>query len=295
MPGYPRLACSHLRVDVGWQPAIDGLTFTMTGDHVLVLGAARALFEAAAGMRPVVRGELSIEGRSANEAIRTGLVAAAPLDPPLPGSWTVRQYAIWSARLAGHSRAAARSLATEALERMQITSMMMNAKLVTASPPVRRAAVIAAALATGAGTLLVEDPVLGLPEESGQPLARATAGALDDRRTVLFAARLPLQSPLTIAADEAIVVAGSLVVAQGAPAEIAASERTLALRVHGDVDAFLRAVEARGAHALAAPGAPPPAYVRVDLGPLAARDLLHIAAESNAVVLELRPLARAFA
>jgi hypothetical protein len=33
----------------------------------------------------------------------------------------------------------------------------------------------------------------------------------------------------------------------------------------------------------------------VDLGPLAARDLLRIAAESRAVVVELRPLARAFA
>lgn len=294
MPGYPRLACVHLRVDVGGLPAIDGLTLTSTGDHVLVLGAARALFEAAAGMRPVARGDLFVEGRSAMDAVRAGLVACVPLDPPLPESWTVRQYATWSARLAGHPRATALSLAAEALERMQITSTM-KVKLLTASPPIRRAAVIAAALATGAATLLVEDPVLGLPDESAQTLARATARALNDRSTVLFAARMPLQSPLTIAADEAIVITGSQVVVQGAPAEIAASERAVALRVHGDVDAFLRAIEARGAHGVAALGARPPVYVRVDLGPLVARDLLHIAAESDAVVLELRPLARSFA
>jgi hypothetical protein len=35
--------------------------------------------------------------------------------------------------------------------------------------------------------------------------------------------------------------------------------------------------------------------VRVELGPIAARDVLRIAAESQAVVVELRPLARAFA
>src|SRR5580704_12086212 len=47
----PLLAASSLRVDVGGSPAVDGLTLATTGDRVLVLGAARALFEAAAGLR----------------------------------------------------------------------------------------------------------------------------------------------------------------------------------------------------------------------------------------------------
>jgi ABC-type multidrug transport system ATPase subunit len=290
----PRLASSHLRVDVGGVPAIDGLTLLSTGDHVLVLGAARALFEAAAGLRPIAHGELLVEGRAAIESVRAGVVSCAPLDPPLPGAWTVLQYAAWSACLVGHDRATARELATEGLMRMQITSMA-NTKLAVAPLPVRRATVLAAALATGATTLLLEDPALGLPDEAGHLLARATARATDDRRTVVFAARVPLESPVALAADEAIVIDGSFVTAQGAPAEIAASERTLALRVHGKVDAFQRAVEARGGRALVATGAPPPVHVRVDLGPLCARDLLQIAAASDAVVLELRPLARPFA
>jgi hypothetical protein len=70
---------------------------------------------------------------------------------------------------------------------------------------------------------------------------------------------------------------------------------TLALRVHGEAAGFARAVEAAGGRAEVATGALPPVPVRVELGPLEARDLVRIAAETGAVVVELRPLARAFA
>jgi ABC-type multidrug transport system ATPase subunit len=274
-------------------PAIDGLALASAGDHVLLLGSPRALFEAAAGMRPVARGTLLIEGMRARQAIRAGVAACAPLDPPLPNAWTVVQYVTWSARLAGHPRRAAAALAADALERLHIGPLAAR-KLGLASTELRRATAITAALATGATTILIEDPTVGLTPETAHPLVRAAMRALQDRRTVMFAARVPLESPLALAADEAIVLDASHVSAQGPPAEIAASEKTLALRVHGDVEAFRHAVEALGARAVVDPGAPPPAYVRVELGPLAASDLLGIAAESNAVVIELRPLARAF-
>jgi ABC-type multidrug transport system ATPase subunit len=290
----PVLALSEVRVDVGGVPAIDGLTLTSTGEHILVLGAPRALFEAAAGLRPTSRGRLLVEGVPMPHAIRAGLVACAPLDPTLPGSWTARQYVAWSARLAGHGRATSLSLAGEALERLRIAPLART-KLAAGLPHVRRAVVIAAALATGAATLLVEDPTPGLGDEDAHALARATTSATGERHSVIFAARVPLESPLALDADEAIVITGSQVGAQGAPAEIAARERTLAVRIHGDLAAFVVAVEAQGGHAVAAGDAKPPVHVRVDLGPLAARDLLRIAAESNAVVVELRPLARAFA
>ncbi|MGA7121947.1 MAG: hypothetical protein WBY94_17700 [Polyangiaceae bacterium] len=289
-----RLASSHLRVDVGGVPAIDGLTFATTGDHVLVLGAARALFEAASGLRRPARGEISVEGRAPSTAIRAGLAACAPLDPPLPPRWTALQYVAWSAGLAGQPRAAAFAMAIEALSRMQIESMSRT-RLGGASLPVRRAVVLAAALATGASTLLLEDPVSGLSGEAAHVFARAVARAQDRLHTVTFAARIPFESPLALAADEAIVIDGSHVAAQGAPAEIAAAENTFALRVLGNVDGFRRAVEAQGGRADVANDAPFPVHVRVDLGPLLARDLLRIAAETDAVVMELRPLGRAFA
>src|SRR5579864_3403099 len=116
-PVPPILECSHLRVDVGGVPAIDGLNLTSSADHLLVLGAARALFEAAAGLRTIARGTLMVEGTSARETIRAGLAACAPLDPRLPGAWTVVQYVTWSARMAGYGRRAAVALAADAIDR----------------------------------------------------------------------------------------------------------------------------------------------------------------------------------
>jgi ABC-type multidrug transport system ATPase subunit len=296
IPGDNRAPClsvSDLRVDVGGVPAIDGLTLASTGDHVLLLGAARALYQAAAIARPIARGEVRVEGLSPRDAMRAKVAAYAPLDPAMPGSWTVSQYVVWSARLAGHPRGTAASLAGEALERMQLTSVG-KAKLASAPLSQRRAVAVAAAIATGAGTVFMEDPVAGLPDEAGRPLARAAARATSDRRTVVFAARVALESPIALAADEAIVVDEAHVVAQGAPAEIAAAERTFALRVHGDVDAFVRAVAESGGQAVSWVGGPI-AHVRVELGPMAPRDLVRIAAKTNAVVMELRPLAACFA
>ena len=290
----PSLSFSHLRVDVGGAPAVDGLTLQSTGDHVLVLGAARAVFDAAAGLRPVSHGELLVGGMEPREAIRAGALAAAPLDPALPSAWTVLQYVTWSARLSGHERATAAELTEEALARMQLGAAAKT-KLGVAPVPVRRAAVIAAALATGASTVLLDDPASPLADDSALSLARIIARAHEDRRTVVFASRVRLESPLALAADEAIVVDGREVVAQGPPAEIAAAEKTLSLRVAGNLAAFRRAIEERGGRTEVHGAAPPPCHVRVELGPLAARDLVRIAAECDALVVELRPLSRAFA
>jgi ABC-2 type transport system ATP-binding protein len=288
------LTASDLRVDVEGVPALDGLTLATTGEHVLVLGAGRALFDAAAGLRLASRGELRIDGASPRAAVRERIAACAPLDPPLPPRWTLLQYVTWSARLAGHARGEAGRLAADALDRMQLASSA-SSRLRSAGPSMRRATVLAAAIATGAGAVLADDLLAGLPEDVARPLARVASRALADRKAVLFAARLPLESPLALFADEAVVVDGSEVAAQGPPAELAAAERTMALRVEGDVGAFCRAVEAAGGRVFATPGGPSPIHVRVELGPLAARQLLQIATEANAVVVELRPIGRAFA
>jgi ABC-2 type transport system ATP-binding protein len=289
----PIFAAASLRVDVHGYPAVDGLSLTTTGERVLVLGAADALFEAAAGLRPSARGGLRVEGRTPIDAVRAGVVAGAPLDPPMPPRWTVEAYVTWSARLAGHPRRTAKQLAADALARMSLDTMAAT-KLGRAVLLVRRATVLAAALATGATTLFVQDPLTGLPADSASPFARVLSRALADRRTVFFGGRLRLESPLALAADEAVVVFGSSVAAQGAPAEIAAAERSLSVRVVGDVRAFIEAVRGAGGRVLE-PAAGSPSRVSVDLGPLATHDLLRIAEASKVVVLELRPIARAFA
>jgi ABC-type multidrug transport system ATPase subunit len=288
------IEASNVRIDVAGTPAIDGLSLRSTGERVLVIGAASALFTAAAGMRAIARGEMRVEGVAPVEAMRMGIAAGAPLDPPMPSRWTVRQYVAWSARLAGQGRVTAGALATDALARLELSSLA-DTKLGDAPSVVRRGAVLAAALATGAATVLVEDPLAALPPELAASLAAVVARALADRRVAFFAARVPLGSSIALAADEAIVVEGAAVAMQGAPAQIAASDRAFALRVLGNVRAFADAVEARGARLLAGNRDVSPASVSVELGVLRTSDLLRIAAATNVVVLDLHPLMGAFA
>jgi ABC-type multidrug transport system ATPase subunit len=303
-PGVPPLlSAASLRVDVSGTPTVDGLGMSSTGERILVLGAPAALFEAAAGLRRPSRGEIRVEGMAAVDAVRARVSAPAPLDPPMPPRWTARQYVVWSARLAGHARAQASELAAEAHARTRLESVA-DRRLGVAALAARRATVVAAALATGATTLLIEDPTAGLPSGSALAFSRVLARALADRRTAFFAGRMRLESPIALGADEAIVIAGNQVAAQGAPAELAAAERSFALRVTGDTAAFARAVVEQGARLLtAAPGEAPAGApdaattgrVSVELGPLGTRDLLRIARAANATVLELRPISGAFA
>jgi len=146
---------------------------------------------------------------------------------------------------------------------------------------------------------LIEDPTVGLADDVAHAFARRIARAVEGRRVIFFAARIPLESPLALAADEAFVLRGSQLAAQGAPAEIAAAERSFSLAVAGDVRAFASALLAEGASLLA----PIPdeaaskggARLAVRLGPLGTSDVLRIAASHQATVVELRPIAAAFA
>jgi ABC-2 type transport system ATP-binding protein len=224
------------------------------------------------------------------EASRAARVAAAPLDPPLPPRWTVRTYVFWSVRLAGVRRAQARLLAAEAMGLLKI-EQAADVEIGRTDLAVRRATVVAAALATRAELLLLEDPTSNLPDDAARTFARSIVQATEGRRTIVFAGRLPLASALATDADEAVVIAGSDVTAQGAPGELAGQERTVALRVHGDCEDFSRVARERGATVV---GAGP--LLRIDLGAtLKVTDLLAVARETEAVVIEVHPVARAFA
>jgi ABC-type multidrug transport system ATPase subunit len=208
----------------------------------------------------------------------------------LPPKWTARQYVTWSARICGHAKTDARSLADQAIERMQMKSVA-DERLAKAAPQTRRATSIAAALATGAKTLLLEDPTRGLPDDVARNLARVLIRALEGCGWAVFASSVPLASPLAMDAEEAIVIAGDVVVAQGAPAELAARERAYAVRVLGQAAEFSRIASSRGAR-VSGHGA----ELTIDLGEsLAVSDLLRAAQDARATILELRPLAHALA
>jgi ABC-type multidrug transport system ATPase subunit len=286
----PLLEIVRVRIDVAGVPAVDGLSAATTGDRVLVLGGAGALFEGASGVRTPSHGELRLRGETARTAVRAGTAAGAPLEPPLPPKWTAREYVTWSARICGYARKDAGSLAAQAMERMQMNALA-DEPLAKASTQTRRATSIAAALATGARTLILEDPTRGLPDDVARHFARVLIRALEGCGWAVFASRVSLASPLAMDADEAIVVAGDRVVGQGAPAELAARERAYAVRVLGPAEDFSRIASERGA-IVSGHGA----QLTIDLGEsLAVSDLLRAALEARATILELRPLAHAFA
>lgn len=284
----PLLDAGDLRVDVDGVPAIDGLTARTTGDRVLVLGAPRALFEATCGLRPVVRGALRIRGTAAADGARIGIVAGAPLDPPLLPKWTVLDYAIWSSRLAGHSARDARALAKEAIALVQLEPMTTT-PLERLVGHAKRGAVLAATIATDAAVIVLEDPLAGLPEEHARSWARVVVQALASRSWLVLAGRVSLTSPLAMNADEALIVSSSRLDAQGPPAEIAAAERRFVARIHGSLEALGARLAERGAR-MDVQGA----QVILDLGEaVTTAELLGMCAEVEATVVEMVPVARA--
>lgn len=287
----PLLLVEDLRVDVDGVPACDGLTLRTSGDRVLVLGAPRAFYEAVCGVRPVVRGALRVRGTAAGAAARDGIVAGAPLDPPLPPKWTALDYVIWSSRLAGHTASDARTLAKEAIGLVQLGAMAAST-LDRMVPHAKRGVVLAAALATEAAVIVLEDPLAALPEEIARTWARIVVQALGeyaDRSWIVLAPRIALTSPLAMNADEALMVSSSRLDAQGPPAEIAAADRRFVARIHGPLEALGARLSERGAR-MDVQGA----QVFLDLGAsVTTADLLGMCAEVDATVVEMVPVARA--
>lgn len=277
-----------LRIDVDGVPVCDGLTFRTNAERVLVLGAPRVLFEALAGLRPVVRGALAIRGSAAKIAVSQGIVAGAPLDPALPPKWTALEYVVWSSRLAGHTAGDARSLAKDAIARVQLGPLatLPLARLVTHA---KRAVVLAAALATDADVLVVEDPLATLSEEIARTWARILVQALEERPWIVLASRVSLTSPLAMNADEALVVTSSRLDAQGPPAEIAAADRRFVARIHGSLEPLGKRLAERGA-SMDIRGA----QVVLELGEsVTTADLLAMCAEADVTIVEMVPVARA--
>ncbi len=282
-----RFAFRDLRLDEAGAPRFDGEDVASHGQRLLVLGAPRVLFLAAIGAALPSRGALWIDGRPAAQAIRQGRAAAARFDVPVPPTWTALTYASWRARLAGHDRRLAARLAGEALERF---SLVPGTRVATLSEPARRGFHVAAAYATGAPCLLLDDVHAGLSDGDALALARVLAKALEPRGWILFGARAPLASRLGLAADEALVFAGSALAAAGDPAEVASSERSFALRLegaHAAADAFFTACLEQGAR-IADSSSWESSLVHLELGgAMRPRDLFRCAEEAGCTIVQL--------
>ena len=298
--GVPSNACMiearDLRVDApdddrGRSPCIDGLTLSSSADRTLIVGAPRELMLAFAGLTPVVRGEIRIEGEEPRRALALGRIAACPLDAPLPPRWSALRYVEWSARLAGVPRKEVREAAEASLAHVGLSLPLIKAPLGRQNRFVRRATQLAAALLPAGATLLLWNPLEDLEPEAAkllEPLLVRTLGAV---RAVVFAARAPLDGRLASVMDEAIALSGSRVLAQGSVLDVASRERTILVRAIGDVERFRAALTARGGKlGVATSGS----ALAVDLGSMDNADVFRAALESDAVVVELRPLSATF-
>lgn len=281
------ISIDDVRVDVGGVPEVDGLSVQSTSNRVALLGAGRGLFEAVSGVRAPSRGRIEVSSLEPRAAVRDGALASAPRDPPLPPKWSALEHATWSARLAGRTAHAAEKESGTVLRALGIDPRVVLGK---APLEARRAAVLAGAIATGAGTIVMEDPGEGLAAPIARQLGRCACKALEARAWVLFAAALPIASPFALDVEDVLVIRGSRVVARGAPAEIASLDRSYTVRAVGDVAAFAKLVEEAGGRVTTGGE-----QMAVDLGAeLKVRDLFALAEDAKAALVEVLPLGRAF-
>jgi len=280
------LSADGVRVDGPRGVLVERLTFASDGPHLAIVGGSSVLSSALAGLSPLARGALSIDGAPVSEARRANAIVHAPVDPRMPADWSPRQWTVWSARLCGMSAADATAAAANAIPRLGLAEWA-DKKLSTAPLAARRATSVAAALATGARTIVFDDPTVGLPDDVSRKLGRVVAEALDDVRWVWLTGRIPLASPLGLRVDDALLLGEGGVLAQGSPAEIASRDHVYTLRVSGPAQALAELARTKGAVAAAKDR-----ELTVDLAASqTTHDLFVWAVEAGVTIVSLRPVA----
>lgn len=299
----PVLEAEGARIAVDEAVAFSALTFTTRGGLVLVAGEAAALFavltsvplgaartsdEVSLGEAHVVAGKLSVRGHSVGERQHHAAIGAAPLDPPLPPSWSAHACVTWSARLAGVPARAARELAAHALTRVGLAGAADRLAR-TLVLPERRALGLAQAVVAGPEVLVLEAPLAGLDGAAAAFVDQALRGLLADHAAVVGVTRLDPGSAeglLARSASDLLVLGGASQLYVGAPEGLLAHPRAVALTVRTNVDALRDALLERG---LSLEGGPVRCAVALPEGRSSA-DVLAAAASARASVVELRPL-----
>ena len=308
----PVLAASEARIAVDGVTAIERLTLTTTGDHVIIAGDPRALFAAITGVPVsssgsrraaggsgeddgelpgeayVVAGTLALVGHSVADGAHVTVMGAAPLDPPLPPRWTAEAYVAWGARLAGVSRGSAGDFARAALAQVGLGAARKKA-LGALSLPERRALVLAQAVVTGPEVLVAEAPLAGLTDAAAAFVLAALTGATQGRKAVLSAARLDPGSPegtLARGASHLVVIAGGEIAVEGPPGELFAAAKVMSLTVLRNAAALRAELLVRGINLRGGPvrfSAALPAGVT-------SREILVAATVARAALVEMVPV-----
>jgi ABC-2 type transport system ATP-binding protein len=248
----PLLEAREARIAVDGVLAFDRLDITTEGERVFFVGDTTALFAAITncpvrrthaqrppdeheeqGEASVVAGSLKVAGFDVAHADHLSVIGAAPLDPPLPPSWTSWEYVSWSARLAGSGTRGARDLAESALARVGVGASMRK-PLAMVPLPERRAVVLAQAIVTSPSVLVAEAPLSGLEGAAAAFVMQAIAAASAGRGALLSASRLDpgsAEGTLARSATYVVVLAGGTLALAGPPAEVFSGATHYALTV----------------------------------------------------------------
>jgi ABC-2 type transport system ATP-binding protein len=301
----PLLRAEDARIAVDDVVAVDRLTLETHGDRVLFVGEVDELFAALTGVplasrarrggsdeRPgqarVVGGTLLVAGKSVVGGAHLASVGAAPLDPPLPATWTTEHYVAWSARLAGASSSSARELASQALTRVGLAASRRRA-IGSLALPERRALILAHAVATSPEVVIAEAPLSGLDGASADFVLSAIAAVTEGRGAILSSARLDPSAPesvLSRGASQVVVLLGGEIALEGAPSDIFAGATIYGLTVRANVEPFREELAARG---IALKGGPQRFSAALPEGSTT-REILAAARASKAAIVELVPL-----
>jgi len=236
----------------------------------------------------VAAGVLKVAGATVADGRHHAVVGVAPLDPALPSDWTVGEYLIWSARLAGARSRVAKQHAIIALERVGLGGAGRR-KVSSLALAERRALVLAQASIEGPEVVVADAPLCELDAAGAafvsQALVRVTVG----RKAIVSTRRLLPGTPegdLAQGATDVLVFMHGALVASGTPSEVLAGASVYGLLVRGETDELRTQLADRG---LELRGGPHRFSVALPEG-AGTRDIIAAVAASGVVLLEMQPL-----
>jgi len=283
------ITAEDLRVDVAGAPAIEKATFDLSGDSAVVAGDGYALLAAVAGQADVRAGTLRVLGQPPAGVRARGDVGLAPLDPPIPPTWTGGDYLAWSARLHAGYAGDARRCALGLLRDLDIR-YLEGAKIAGLALHERRALVLAHAVVGKPDLVVASAPLSGLWEEPAKYVAQVLQAATRGRRWIASVASLHAGSPehaLAARADEVLVFSSGRLVHRGNLSQLEAGSVGYTVTVRGRVAELRAALLERG---IELSGGPVRFWVDLPRR-VSPSDLLAISLEAGAPIVELCPRA----
>jgi ABC-type arginine transport system ATPase subunit len=224
------------------------LSARCTGSRVAMVGAFGPFFGLLTGDGKLAGGTVHIAGQPAEHAVRRGVVGLALLDPPVPPGWTAERYLIESARLLGHTPAAARTRARDLLAAFELSHLTL--RMLKAIPIVeRRAFTIAHATLANPPVVCCEAPFDRLDGEAAAYVAARLERALVERAGIVQFHGVPAtgaERAWIDRADTVLRLEHDQIVASAPPDEaLAPSARLLATVARRGAE-FRSALAARG-------------------------------------------------